>query len=228
MAHGQYLADETRQLKAAVDKARTRLEKGNAMLQYGIKGRQVKAACRRNKKAYINHLVADAEEAARKGDLKKLYQTTRLLSGRKPNLSKSIRNRDEIILAKLDEQLARWKEHFEEVLNRPLRNNPPNLQQGSQFPIKTDEISKAELSQLLKASKLGRWLEWTTSPQKPFVWVVRYQSKHCTAFSTKSGGRRKSQMNGERDFSLSCEKKEIPPIVRTGEASRCWSLQVKS
>ena len=138
----------------------------------------MKAACRRDKRVYINQLVADAEEAARKGDLKRLYQTTRLLSGRKPNLSKPIRNRDGIILAKLEEQLARWKEHFEEVLNRPLPNNPPNLQQGSQFLIKTDEISKAELSQLLKASKLGRWLEWTTSHQKPFVWVVRYQSKH--------------------------------------------------
>ena len=192
---------ERRQLKADVDKARTRLEKRNAMLQYSIKGRQVKAACRRDKRAYINQLATDAEEAARKGDLKRLYQTTRLLSGRKPNLSKPIRNRDGIILAKLDEKLARWKEHFEEVLNRPLPNNPPNLQQGSQLPERQIKSPRLKLSQLLKASKLGRWLEWTTSPQKPFVWVVRYQSKHFTAFSTKSGGRRKSQMNREKDFS---------------------------
>ena len=147
---------ERRQLKADVDKARTRLEKRNAMLQHGIKGRQVEAACRRDKRAYINQLTTDAEEVARKGDLKRFYQTTRLLSGRKPNLSKPIRNRDGIILAKLDEQLARWKEHFEEVLNRPLPNNPPNLQQGSQFPIIQMKSPRLKLSQLLKASKLGR------------------------------------------------------------------------
>ena len=130
MAHGQsawQMIYERRQLKADVDKARTRLEKRNAMLQYGVKGRQVKAACRRDKRAYINQLATDDEEAARKGDLKRLYQTARLLSGRKPNLSRPIRNKDGIILAKLDEQLARWKEHFEEVLNRPLPINPPNL-----------------------------------------------------------------------------------------------------
>lgn len=55
------------------------------MQQYGIKGRQVKAACRKDKRAYINPVATDAEEAASKGDLtdlNKLYQTTRILSGR--------------------------------------------------------------------------------------------------------------------------------------------------
>jgi len=61
-----------------------------------------------------------------------------------------------VFLAKLDEQLARWKEHFEEVLNRPLPNNPPNLQQGSQLPIKTDKISKAEIKSAIKSLKIGK------------------------------------------------------------------------
>ena len=71
--------EERRQLKVDVDKARTRLEKRNAMQQYRIKGRQVKEACRRDKRAYINQVAADAEEAASKGDLNRLYQTTRIL-----------------------------------------------------------------------------------------------------------------------------------------------------
>ena len=40
--------EERRQLKADVDRARTRLEKRNAMQQYKIKRRQVKDACRRD------------------------------------------------------------------------------------------------------------------------------------------------------------------------------------
>ena len=92
---------------------------------YRIKGRQVKEACRRDKRAYINQVAADAEEAASKGDLNRLYQTTRI--GRKPNQSKSIRNKEGDILAKADEQLARWKEHFEDVLNRPPPIHQPVL-----------------------------------------------------------------------------------------------------
>ena len=86
----------------------------NGVQQYRIKERQVKEACRRDKRAYINQVAADAEEAASKGDLKRLYQTTRILSGRKPNQSKPIRNKEGDILAKADEKLARWKEHFED------------------------------------------------------------------------------------------------------------------
>ena len=117
--------EERRQLKVEVDRARTRLQKRNAMQQYRIKGRQVKEACRRDKRAYINQVAADAEEAASKGDLNRLYQTTRI--GRKPNQSKSIRNKEGDILAKADEQLARWKEHFEDVLNRPPPIHQPVL-----------------------------------------------------------------------------------------------------
>ena len=68
--------EERRQLKADVDRARTRLEKGNARQKYRIKGRQIKEACRRDKRAYINQVATDAEEAASKGDRNRLYQTT--------------------------------------------------------------------------------------------------------------------------------------------------------
>ena len=69
-------------------------------------------------------MAADAEEATSKGDLNRLYQTTIILSGRKPYQSKPIRNKEVDVLAKADEQLARWKEHFEEVLNRSTTNPP--------------------------------------------------------------------------------------------------------
>ena len=148
--------EERRQLKVDVDRARTRLEKRNAMQQYRIKGRQVKEACRRDKRAYINQVAADAEEAASKGDLNRLYQTTRILSGRKPNQNKPIRNKEGDILAKADEQLARWKEHFEEVLNRPPPIHQPVLQPGEELPIKTENISRAEIRAAIKSLKIGK------------------------------------------------------------------------
>jgi len=95
------------------------------MQQYKIKGRQVKEACRGDRRAYINQVAADAEEAASKGDLNRLYQTTRILSRRKPSQSKPIRNKEGDILAKAVEQLAHWKQHFKEVLLKLTTTNPP-------------------------------------------------------------------------------------------------------
>ena len=148
--------EERRQLKADVDRATTRLEKRNTMQQYRIKGRQVKEACRRDKRAYINQVAADAEEVASKGDLNWLYQTTRILSGRKPNQRKPIRNKEGDILAKAEEHLVRWKKHFEEVLNRPPPIHQPVLQPGEELPIKTNNISRAEIRSAIKSLKIGK------------------------------------------------------------------------
>ena len=48
------------------------------MKQYGFKGKQVKTACRGDKRGYINQVATDAEKAARKGDINKLYRMTRV------------------------------------------------------------------------------------------------------------------------------------------------------
>ena len=198
------------------------------MLQYGIKGRQVKAACRRDKRAYINQLVADAEEAARKGDLKKLYQAARLLSGRKPNLSKPIRNRDGIILAKLDEQLARWKEHFEEVLNRPLQNNPPNLQQGSQLPIKDRWNLQGWIKSAIKSLKIGKVAGVDNIPPEAIRVGGEVSIEALHSLLNKIWRQEEIPDEWRKGLLVKLPKKGIPPIVRTGDASRCWSLQVKS
>ena len=179
------------------------------MLQYGItdQGKTSKGSLQEGQEGLYQLTGHRCWGGCEERSGKRLYQTTRLLSGRKPNLSKPISNRDGVILAKPDEQLARWEEHFEEVLNRPLPNNPTTLQKRIQLPVKTDGISKAEINSAFKSLKIGKGAGVGNIPREPFVWVVRYQSKHCTTFSTKSGGRRKSQMNGERDFSLSCQKR---------------------
>ena len=161
--------EERRQLKAEVDRARTRREKRNAMQQYrplshgghfesqenkklcfspsslalderldgqnllfqhcvikvyGIQGKQVKAACRRDKRGYINQVVTDAEEAARKGDLNRLCQTTRILSGRRPNQSKPFAIRRVTSLPKLTNNLHAGRNTLKRfsIVPRPQTN----------------------------------------------------------------------------------------------------------
>lgn len=122
-----------------------------------------------------------------KGDLKQLYQI-KILDGRRPNHSKPIRGHP--ILAKDDEQLTRWKEHFEEVLDRPLSNNPPILQQGRKLLMRTKGISKTEIKSAITSFKIGKVARVGNISRKPFGRVVRCEWKHCTASSAKSGAGR--------------------------------------
>ena len=44
-----------------------------------------------------------------------------------------------------DEQLKRWREYFEELLNRPLPAIAPNIAANSLLNIKTETPSKREI-----------------------------------------------------------------------------------
>ena len=55
--------------------------------------------------------------------MKKVYDTTRLLSGRRTTQSKLVKNTNRVV----DDQLNQWKGYFQDVLNRPAPENPAIL-----------------------------------------------------------------------------------------------------
>ena len=68
-----------------------------------------------------------AEEAGKRGDTRTLYEITRELSGRFRNTSKPVRNETGGLLRSAEEEMHRWREHFQTVLNpitesRPLKH----------------------------------------------------------------------------------------------------------
>ena len=65
------------------------------------------AKTRADKRAYINTIAEDAEEAAGKKDLKALYATTRLLSGRRSNPNRPVRDKEGKLLTTTEDQLSR-------------------------------------------------------------------------------------------------------------------------
>ena len=60
------------------------------------------------------------------------------------------------LFSSIDEQLKRWKEYFQEVLNRQISENPPNLTTGETLDLNMEEISKEEITQALKQMKTGK------------------------------------------------------------------------
>ena len=145
--------EERRQAKLNVNQAKTRQQKQQASTKYSIIAKTVKKDLRADKRAFINTIADEAEEAASKGDLKTLYATTRLLSGRRTNPNKPVRDKEGKLLTNIDEQLVRWKEHFQEVLNRPPPCNRPELEPGTPLNVNTGEITKTEIRKALKSLK---------------------------------------------------------------------------
>nr|KAG5686358.1 hypothetical protein BaRGS_026819 [Batillaria attramentaria] len=145
--------EERKKLKQDLNQARTRQQKQTAASRYSELAKQVKKQLRDDKRAFANEVAEQAESAADKGDLKALYATTRLLSGRRNNSNRPVRDKTGQLLTTVEDQLRRWKEHFQEVLNRPSPHNPPDLEPGDPLDISTNKITKQEIRKGLKNGK---------------------------------------------------------------------------
>ena len=75
------LVGERRVLKAKLEATKTRQQKLAAVKRYSEKNHEVKRSYRRDKRTKIDEIAREAEEAAEQRDMKKVYDSTRLLSG---------------------------------------------------------------------------------------------------------------------------------------------------
>ena len=74
--------DKRMKLKEKLNQAVTRQQKRQAQREYSEKDRrEVKRSCMNDKRTYANNLTRDAEEAARKEDIKTFYNIKSRLSG---------------------------------------------------------------------------------------------------------------------------------------------------
>ena len=87
--------------------------------------------------------------------MKRVYDTTRVLSGQKTVQSKPVKDKNWVVLTRTEDQLNLWKEHFQEVLNRPAPENLPDLTEGPLLGIRIGQITMAEVKRSLKSLKKG-------------------------------------------------------------------------
>ncbi|VDP41498.1 unnamed protein product [Schistosoma margrebowiei] len=72
---------ERRNKKEAINTSRTRAEKAKAQAEYTVVNKQVKRSIRTDKRKYVEDLATTTEKAAREGNMRQLYDTTKKLSG---------------------------------------------------------------------------------------------------------------------------------------------------
>ena len=147
---------ERRQDKERILNAKTRQQKRQTTEKYVKRDKEVKKRCKQDKRDYVEQLAQQAESACGKGDIMSLYNTIRQLGSKPLNNNTPVKDKSGVTLSKLEDQLGRWKEHFQEVLNRPPPTDPPNLEAGPTLNIEVGDIMEAEVITAIRHLKNGK------------------------------------------------------------------------
>ena len=125
--------------------------------EYQERNKTVKKKTKRDKKTYVEKLANEAEIAARQNNSRELYKITRQLAGKNKSTSHLIRDKQGNLLTKESLQLQRWKEYFQDILNRPPPDSIPDIEETNiDLNINCGRISKEEIKRAIKKLKLGK------------------------------------------------------------------------
>ena len=97
-----------------------------------------------------------AEEAGKRGDARTLYEITRKLSGRFQNTCKPVRNEAGVLLRSAEEEMHRWREHFQTVLNHEEPLNPTEVEPNDELNTRAGRITRIEIKNAIKKLKNGK------------------------------------------------------------------------
>ncbi|XP_071123912.1 uncharacterized protein [Mytilus edulis] len=150
------LVDERRQLKERNNNSRSERVKNSLNAKYSDKDKEVKKSMRNDKRQWTDNLIEEAEKAASNGMMKTV---TRTICNEKRKPPQVIKDKSGNPLSNHDEKLKRWKEHFQEVLNRPEHEIPFDININYEIEereIDIGPIRKEEITKALKRLKNGK------------------------------------------------------------------------
>ena len=151
------LIKERKDLKNRLNQCSYSSDKTHIQTQYSESNQKVKKSARADKRNYLHGLTEEAEAAAQRRDLKRLYEITRTLSGKSTNPSKPVKDKEGKIVTTEEGERKRWVEHFKEVLNRPPPETLPNiLPAEDMLDVETGPPTKAEVIKAIKKLKSGQ------------------------------------------------------------------------
>ena len=144
--------------KRMVDDAKSSRQKALKKEEYQKLDKKVKSSLRKDKREWANNIAQGAEDAARQGQMKGVYEATRKLCNESPKRVDMVKDREGKLLSKEDEVRKRWKEHFMEVLNRPDPETVAEVVGDSDINEEIEEgpVSKLEIKNAIKDMKNGK------------------------------------------------------------------------
>ena len=149
--------DERKTIKNQMNATKSERIRNRLKSKYSDLNKEVKKLCRGDKKAFVENLANEAEQAAVKQDLKTLHTITKTLTGKYSQSNLQVRNKNGEIISKELEQTLRWKEHFEETLNRPDPVDIPNVHEAEEtIEVNTEPPTLTEVKEAIKKMKTGK------------------------------------------------------------------------
>ncbi|VDO82008.1 unnamed protein product, partial [Schistosoma mattheei] len=98
-----------------------------------------------------------AEKAARKGNVRQLYDITKKLSKNRGKPERPVKSKEGKVITSIEERRNRWVEHFKKLLNRPASLNPPDIEAATtDLSINVGPPTVEEISMAIKQTKSGK------------------------------------------------------------------------
>ena len=151
------LIEERKGKKAEMNNSRTRAQKARSQKEYSETNRKVKKGVKMDKRNFVDRLAKEAEEAAYQGNMRELFAIIKKLSGKFRKPERPVKDKDNKNIPNEEQQRNRWKEHFEELLNRPEPSNPPDIQPADKdLIIDCKTPTKEEIRTAIKQLRNGK------------------------------------------------------------------------
>ena len=122
------------------------------------KAAEVKRATRRDRRLFYHRKAEEAEDAAQRGDQRTLFKLAKDLGGIRRNYNGAIKDSNGNKIASEKEKVARWKEHFNNVLNceEPAILNDWAHMNRNDCPIDTAPFSIEEVDIVVQKLKRNK------------------------------------------------------------------------
>ncbi|VDO68500.1 unnamed protein product [Schistosoma curassoni] len=98
-----------------------------------------------------------AGKAAKEGNMKQLYDTTKKLAGKYSKPERPVKNEEGKPITEILQQQNRWVEYFEELLNRPAPMNPLDIEAAhTDLPIDVNPPTMEEIRMAIRQIESGK------------------------------------------------------------------------
>ena len=166
--------EERRQLKGKVVGARSKRIRARLQEDYRKKDQEVERSLRKDKREWTNGVAHEAEDSAKLGQMKGVYDAARKLCFEQPKRNDTMRSKDGKLLTNEEEVQQWWKEHFTEVVNRPTPEQVANVPSNvvTVELISAGPISKAEIRSAITGMSCGK------APGKDNITVLRLNNNN--------------------------------------------------
>ena len=143
--------EERKQLKGKAENAKSERIQQQLRAKHRSKDKEVKKSLKSDNREWPNSLMDDAQHPADMGNMKTLYEITKTICNEGTHKNTAINDKGGKTITDDSSRLARWKEHFKEILNRPPPTNPivitadavPEIEEVSTGPISKGEVKNA-------------------------------------------------------------------------------------